>query len=84
MLNMGAAINQRDSRGWTPLHRAAHLAQNPGYLEIYEYLLVRSRGHRDPANTVEESCLERRAITDSSLTLLWATVDRAAVQTRQS
>jgi [acyl-carrier-protein] S-malonyltransferase len=37
---MGAEINQRDDRGWTPLHRAAHLAQYPGYLEIYEYLLV--------------------------------------------
>jgi hypothetical protein len=31
---------QRDSQGWTPLHRAAHLAHLDGYLEIYEYLLV--------------------------------------------
>lgn len=43
LLNMGAEINQRDDRGWTPLHRAAHLAQYPGYLEIYEYLLVRAK-----------------------------------------
>ena len=25
----------------TPLHRAAYLAQHDGYLELYEYLLVR-------------------------------------------
>eukprot|EP00951_Prasinocladus_malaysianus_P026534 scaffold235798_cov49-Prasinocladus_malaysianus.AAC.1 len=54
LLNMGAEINQRDNRGWTPLHRAAHMAQYPGYLEIYEYLLaiapyvVQSRG-ADPS-----------------------------------
>lgn len=41
LLNNGAAVNQRDSKsGWTPLHRAAHLAHLDGYLEIYEYLLV--------------------------------------------
>ena len=34
-------MNQRDSRGLTPLHRAAFLAHQDGYLEIYEYLLVR-------------------------------------------
>lgn len=32
--------NVRYSRGWTPLHRAAHLAHLDGYLELYEYLLV--------------------------------------------
>lgn len=41
LLNNGAEINQRDDRGWTPLHRAAHLAHYDGYLELYEYLLVR-------------------------------------------
>ncbi|KIZ07315.1 (acyl-carrier-protein) S-malonyltransferase [Monoraphidium neglectum] len=41
LLNNGAAVNQRDSQGWTPLHRAAHLAHLDGYLEIYEYLLSR-------------------------------------------
>jgi hypothetical protein len=40
LLNNGAAVNQRDSQGWTPLHRAAHLAHLDDYLEIYEYLLV--------------------------------------------
>jgi len=41
------AVNQRDfARGFTPLHRAAALAHvaGGGYLEIYEYLLVRSAG----------------------------------------
>lgn len=33
------AVNQRDGYGFTPLHRAAHLAEHDGYLEIYEYLL---------------------------------------------
>ncbi|GAB4817244.1 hypothetical protein N2152v2_004290 [Parachlorella kessleri] len=41
LLNNGAEINQRDDRGWTPLHRAAHLAHYDGYLELYEYLLSR-------------------------------------------
>lgn len=41
LLNNGAEINQRDEKGFTPLHRAAYLAQFDGYLEIYEYLLVR-------------------------------------------
>ena len=40
MLNLGAEINQRDDKGFTPLHRAAYLAQYDGYMEIYEYLLV--------------------------------------------
>jgi ankyrin repeat protein len=40
LLNNGALVNQADGRGWTPLHRAAHLAHLEGYLEIYEYLLV--------------------------------------------
>ncbi|GBF91835.1 hypothetical protein Rsub_04940 [Raphidocelis subcapitata] len=39
LLNLGAAVNQRDGQGWTPLHRAAHLAHLDGYIEIYEYLL---------------------------------------------
>ncbi|KAI8476564.1 MAG: acyl transferase/acyl hydrolase/lysophospholipase [Monoraphidium minutum] len=41
LLNSGAAVNQRDGQGWTPLHRAAHLAHLDGYLEIFEYLLSR-------------------------------------------
>lgn len=40
LLDLGAEINQRDDKGWTPLHRAAYLAHYEGYLEIYEYLLV--------------------------------------------
>ena len=30
LLNLGAEINQPDPRGWTPLHRAAHLAHYDG------------------------------------------------------
>lgn len=41
LLNLGAAVNQPDARGWTPLHRAAVLAHLDGYLELYEFLLVR-------------------------------------------
>ena len=41
ILSLGAEINQRDDKGFTPLHRAAYLAQYDGYMEIYEYLLVR-------------------------------------------
>lgn len=41
LLNNGAEVNQRDEKGFTPLHRAAYLAHFDGYLEIYEYLLVR-------------------------------------------
>lgn len=41
LLNQGAEVNQQDSRGLTPLHRAAHLAHLDGYMEIYEYLLSR-------------------------------------------
>ena len=37
--NCRVAVNQRDTRGFTPLHRAAYLAQYDGYLELYEYLL---------------------------------------------
>lgn len=40
LLNNGADVNQRDDKGLTALHRAAHLAQYDGYLELYEYLLV--------------------------------------------
>ena len=40
LLNNGAEVNQRDDKGLTALHRAAHLAQYDGYMEIYEYLLV--------------------------------------------
>ncbi len=43
LLNMGAEVNQRDEKGFTPLHRAAYLAHYDGYLELYEYLLVRCR-----------------------------------------
>lgn len=42
LLNNGAEVNQRDEKGFTPLHRAAYLAHYDGYLEVYEYLLVRS------------------------------------------
>ena len=45
------AVNQRDPRGFTPLHRAAYLAQYDGYLELYEYLL--SEG-ADPAIRSED------------------------------
>ncbi|WIA44196.1 hypothetical protein OEZ86_010517 [Tetradesmus obliquus] len=41
LLNNGALVNQADGRGWTPLHRAAHLAHLEGYMELYEYLLSR-------------------------------------------
>lgn len=41
LLNSGAEVNQRDEKGFTPLHRAAYLAHYNGYLELYEYLLVR-------------------------------------------
>lgn len=51
LLNNGAEINQRDEKGFTPLHRAAYLAQYDGYLEIYEYLL--SRG-ADPSLQTED------------------------------
>jgi [acyl-carrier-protein] S-malonyltransferase len=37
--NCPEAVNQRDPRGFTPLHRAAYLAQYDGYMELYEYLL---------------------------------------------
>ncbi|KAI7846366.1 hypothetical protein COHA_000078 [Chlorella ohadii] len=50
LLNNGAEINQRDDKGFTPLHRAAYLAHHDGYLEIYEYLL--SRG-ADPSLRTE-------------------------------
>uniref|UniRef100_A0A383WMU1 Uncharacterized protein n=1 Tax=Tetradesmus obliquus TaxID=3088 RepID=A0A383WMU1_TETOB len=39
LLNNGALVNQADGRGWTALHRAAHLAHLEGYMELYEYLL---------------------------------------------
>ena len=51
LLNNGAEINQRDEKGFTPLHRAAYLAHYDGYLEIYEYLL--SRG-ADPSLKTED------------------------------
>ncbi|EIE22430.1 ankyrin [Coccomyxa subellipsoidea C-169] len=50
LLNNGAEINQRDEKGFTPLHRAAYLSHYDGYLEIYEYLL--SRG-ADPSIRTE-------------------------------
>ncbi len=40
LLCMGAPVNQRDDRGMTALHRTAILAHQPGYVEIYELLLV--------------------------------------------
>ena len=51
LLNNGAEVNQRDEKGFTPLHRAAYLAHYDGYLEIYEYLL--SRG-ADPSLLTED------------------------------
>lgn len=51
LLNNGALVNQRDSKGFTPLHRAAYLAHYDGYLELYEYLL--SRG-ADPSVRSED------------------------------
>ena len=42
LLNNGAEINQRDEKGFTPLHRAAYLSHYVGYQELYEYLLVRT------------------------------------------
>jgi len=51
LLNNGAEVNQRDEKGFTPLHRAAYLAHYDGYLEIYEYLL--SRG-ADPSILTED------------------------------
>ncbi|GFH12809.1 uncharacterized protein HaLaN_08563, partial [Haematococcus lacustris] len=51
LLNLGAEVNQRDPKGLTALHRAAHLAHLDGYLEIYELLL--SRG-ADPAILSED------------------------------
>lgn len=55
LLNLGAHVNQRDPRGLTPLHRAAHLAHLDGYLELYEYLLVGAcvggRGVAKPAQS---------------------------------
>ncbi|GLC48733.1 hypothetical protein PLESTB_000131000 [Pleodorina starrii] len=51
LLNLGASVNQRDPKGFTPLHRAAHLAHLDGYLEMYEYLL--SRG-ADPSIESED------------------------------
>ena len=49
--NCPQAVNQRDVRGFTPLHRAAYLAQYDGYKELYEYLL--SEG-ADPATVTED------------------------------
>lgn len=40
LLSNGGEVNQRDVKGFTPLHRAAYLAHLDGYAEIYEYLLV--------------------------------------------
>ena len=48
MIRKGAEVNQRDDKGFTALHRAAYLAQYEGYLQIYEYLLVRPR--RNPSS----------------------------------
>jgi Ankyrin repeats (many copies) len=48
LLNNGALVNQRDGKGWTPLHRAAHLSHLDGYLEVYELLLVSTYILPDP------------------------------------
>jgi hypothetical protein len=57
-------VNQRDSRGLTPLHRAAFLAHQDGYLEIYEYLLVRKgdRSACDGRQTATHSLFPSRAL----------------------
>ena len=49
--NVPSCVNQRDPKGYTPLHRAAYLAQYDGYLEIFEYLL--SEG-ADPTITTND------------------------------
>ena len=54
LLKNGAEINQRDDKGFTPLHRAAYLSHYDGYLEIYEYLLV-SLGCQDTAGKPKHS-----------------------------
>ena len=46
-----SCVNQRDTKGFTPLHRPAYLAQYDGYLEIFEYLL--SEG-ADPGLTTND------------------------------
>ena len=49
--NVPSCVNQRDGKGYTPLHRAAYLAQYDGYLELFEYLL--SEG-ADPTITTND------------------------------
>lgn len=42
MEQRGASVNQKDlKRGWTPLHRCAHMAHHTHapYLAVFEYLL---------------------------------------------
>ncbi|GAX86038.1 hypothetical protein CEUSTIGMA_g13453.t1 [Chlamydomonas eustigma] len=77
LLNCGAEVNQRDSRGLTPLHRAAYLAHLDGYIEIYEYLLSRGAdpsicsedyepylnpGRKVPADMVADDVQTRQAL----------------------
>jgi ankyrin repeat protein len=39
LVNCGAEVNQRDPKGFTPLHRAAYLAHLDGYLEASRSLI---------------------------------------------
>ena len=54
LLNNGAEVNQRDEKGMTPLHRAAFLAQYDGYMELYEYLLVRLHSARAKCQRMQQ------------------------------
>ena len=49
--NVPSCVNQRDGKGYTPLHRAAYLAQYDGYLELFEYLLLEGA---DPTITTND------------------------------
>ena len=61
--NFRETVNQRDPRGLTALHRAAFLAQYDGYLQIYEYLLVRARAGAQRAAALASRPSAFRALT---------------------
>lgn len=85
LLNNGAEVNQRDEKGFTPLHRAAYLAHYNGYLELYEYLLVRDCinivviGVNDCSEPVVQACYHCQKMPFRSCIEC-----RAEAQTRQS